>query len=98
MNLATMLRIPASRAQPSDAERAFAALSRRLGLSRSGVETVRELAATSDVPPVALLISEHAFLVALAEAERAATLDRAPMTDAMRRAVASVRHELFAEP
>lgn len=77
--------------------REFALLARKMGLRRAGVGVVRRLAAVSGKPAVALLVSEYAFLVAMAEQERAALRNGTPMSDAERRETASVRHQLFAE-
>jgi len=98
MNLVAILRRPATGTQVCELDRAFGALARRLGLGRAAMETVRELASACGVPPSVLLVSEHAFLVALAESERAALLSRQPISDGQRKAIASARHELFAEP
>lgn len=79
-------------------ERAFLALSRKFGLGRAAVAEIRVLATLIGATPVALTLSEHAFLRACAERERIAAQDREPLPESTRRAIASLRHKLFAEP
>lgn len=98
MSLVPAIRKPAARS-PSNADaRLLSALARRMGLRRAGMDVVRELADASGAPAIALLVSEHAFIVAAAELERAAMLNRTPLTDARRAAIASARHRIFGEP
>lgn len=52
-----------------DGERAFRALSRRMGLARSQREFLRRLAQRSGIPGVALLLSEGAFMQAERKAD-----------------------------
>lgn len=66
-------------------ERAFRSLARRLRLGRARAEMVRVLADDRDMPPVALLISQHAFDRAAANSTRG--------VDAQ--ILASLRHHIF---
>lgn len=97
MGLASMLKRQGATGADRSGERVVEALARKIGLNRAGMEVVRDLADASGAPAAALLVSEHAFLVGLAERERAAMLSREPLTDAARRAIASARHQLFGE-
>lgn len=68
-------------------ERAFRAMSRRLRLGRARAELVRTIAEDRDLPPVALLISQHAFDHAAATSTR--SLDP--------QVVSAARHYIFGD-
>jgi uncharacterized iron-regulated membrane protein len=68
-------------------ERAFRAMARRLRLGRRRAELVRVLAEDRNLPPVSLLISEHAFDAAA----------RASTRNLESRTLEQLRHDLFGE-
>lgn len=84
------------RAASRDDERALEVLARRCGLRRGAVETLRTLSGYAGAPPVALIVSEHAFLRACAELERDAAGGGVP--EPTRAAIAKLRERLFSEP
>lgn len=84
------------RGESREDERAFEVLARRCGLRRGSVETLRTLAGHAGAPPVALIVSEHAFLRGCAEFERAAAAGG--VSESTGAAIAQLRERLFREP
>ncbi len=87
---------PSDRGESREDDRAFEVLARRCGLRRGSVETLRTLAGHAGAPPVALIVSEHAFLRGCAEFERGAAAGGVP--ESTRAAIAQLRERLFSEP
>jgi len=93
---AALLRILDRRRRPP-AERAFDVLSRRMKLRPRKAAVVRRLAARAGMPPVALLISEHAFARASQRVGDGAAGERAGGLGPSRDQVEDVRRALFGQ-